>query len=154
MPSIATPVKHARTQYYNSVASANALLDTSKSFIALNRITQVYGQEIIEDHRQNKSTTNSIGCWLSTNRPNHPNVYHQVNVRKSVSRLDNKPIGGKPPWLHQVAVIADGRLDQLREAGTTKLYNCQCSHLSHKGACFNPAHVAVETGQHNRWRNT
>lgn len=76
-----------------------------------------------------------------------------MNLRNTRTEVAGQPgnIGGQP-YLHQISLIADGRIDHLRNAGQGG--SKQVSHLCHNGACFNPDHLVVESEGLNKRRNT
>ncbi|KAK9311664.1 zinc-binding loop region of homing endonuclease [Lipomyces starkeyi] len=54
------------------------------------------------------------------------------------------------PRLHQIALIADNRRDELKT--TLGSYSYDVSHLCHNRKCFNPEHLIVESRTNNQRR--
>jgi len=100
---------------------------------------------------QRNSSSNSSGCWLSSNAAAHENGYQKVNLRNTW-RMDGSSKFGCSPFLHQVAAVAAGYGGQLLStAADHSAY--QVSHLCHHPGCFNPAHIVVESCELNKARN-
>jgi hypothetical protein len=117
------------------------------TFDNIAKITQAHAQKIIEDE---PCTRNEIQCMLSTKASGHSNGYIRINLRNTRSRINGAGLINCSPYLHQVAVIAKGRLNTLRAAGQAGGH--QVSHLCHNEACFNPEHVIVESAALNKAR--
>jgi hypothetical protein len=95
--------------------------------------------------------TNECSCLLSTKASGHDNGYVRVNLRNTQSRLPGRGNISCSPYLHQVAIIAKGELDTLRDTGKSGAH--QVSHLCHNANCFNSDHLQVETSALNKDRN-
>ncbi|KAK9246401.1 zinc-binding loop region of homing endonuclease-domain-containing protein [Lipomyces tetrasporus] len=82
-----------------------------------------------------------LGCWESNARPTNRG-YITVSVA----------IGGESGSLklHQIALIADNRRDELNATLGDSGYDI--SHLCHNGKCFNPAHLIAESSVNNQRR--
>lgn len=124
------------------------------------------------------------GCWMKTTvSVTHEYGYQKVNWRNTrfphpmregntnggspeqgvpglvISRAYDKCSDqyngtiGVQPFIHQLAVVAAGLGPHL--VHTTKgKGSYHVSHLCHNTACFNPAHVWVETSEYNQGRKT
>ncbi len=86
---------------------------------------------------------NDKGCWLSTKSPSHGTGYVKCKLRGAGSRQEF--------YLHQLAVIASGRKEQLQDARHGGVN--ECSHLCRNPSCFNPDHIWVEAKEINKQRN-
>ncbi|KAJ8096646.1 zinc-binding loop region of homing endonuclease-domain-containing protein [Lipomyces tetrasporus] len=104
----------------------------------LDNITPTMANEIVQSryHR-----TTSLGCWESGKKPHHGG-YAVVTVRAGEKVIS--------PGLHQMALIASGRHDELRQ--TLHGHSYDVSHLCHNRKCFNSDHLVVESRQNNRNR--
>ena len=92
-------------------------------------------------HAERKS--NEQDCWLSTKVASHSTGYVKCKLRGAALRQEF--------YLHQLAVIASGRKDQLQDARHGGVN--ECSHLCRNPSCFNPAHIWVEPKEINKQRN-
>lgn len=113
-------------------------------------ITEEHATEIIASAHTN---SNDIGCHTSNLAPKHRNGYCSRNLRTTRTRLTgSKELIGFQPYLHQLCLVAVGRRNDLKLA--TQHSGYQLSHLCHTGGCFNPDHIAVESSEHNKARNS
>ncbi|KAK9236995.1 zinc-binding loop region of homing endonuclease-domain-containing protein [Lipomyces kononenkoae] len=103
-----------------------------------NHITQEMAQELVHNYR---AITTDLGCWMATLKPDQ-NGYCRVHLRKLKVR----------PFLHQLALIADNRLAELKK--TLRSTSLDISHLCHNSSCFNPEHLLVESRLQNIRRQT
>jgi hypothetical protein len=79
-----------------------------------------------------------------------------MNLANSLSELPEfrgEKIGLKKAYFHCMALIADGRREELGWA-TKGAGTLQVSHLCHNPGCFNPAHLLVEESWLNMARNS
>lgn len=75
------------------------------------------------------------------------NTYKKCKVDNSNSR--------KEVYVHQLAVIADNRGEQLvaciGDKNTTQTH--ECAHRCHNPGCFNPDHISIMTREENKEMN-
>ena len=93
---------------------------------------------------------------MSSSVAAHPNGYKQGNLENTLSQAaghTGERIGIKKMYLHQLALIADGRIDELGWC-TQASGKFQVSHLCHNGGCHNPRHLVVEESDRNKARNS
>ncbi|KAK9362511.1 zinc-binding loop region of homing endonuclease-domain-containing protein [Lipomyces starkeyi] len=104
----------------------------------LDNITPTMANNVVNSHHHR---TTSLGCWESDAKT-HLRGYPIVCVST----------GAKPftTGLHRIALIADGRHDELR--ATLHGYGYDVSYLCHNRKCFNPEHLVVESRLNNRRR--
>lgn len=101
--------------------------------------------------RRTDGGNHPLGCWLSGNVPSHKE-YVKVNLRNTKHPLHPGRKIGIQLFAHQLAIVADGRGNQL--GATTSGQGYEISHLCHNGACFNPNHLVVEPRGLNQARNS
>ncbi|KAK9489249.1 zinc-binding loop region of homing endonuclease-domain-containing protein, partial [Lipomyces doorenjongii] len=102
------------------------------------KITQTMANELVRSYHHR---TTSLGCWESNCRPRRLG-YVYVDVRRGACRLT--------PGLHQLALIAGNRRDELKVTLDSNSFDI--SHLCHNNICFNPEHLIVESRLNNRRR--
>jgi Zinc-binding loop region of homing endonuclease len=133
--------RNRRQQFINSLIVVNN--DTNE----LQQIAPIKARQLINSYN---SITTILGCWQSKLKASHRNGYTRVNLRNTFTE-DNRKLNVQP-YLHQLALIATDRLDQLSATLGNSRY--QISHLCHNGKCFNPDHLVVESSRNNKKRNS
>ncbi|KAK9359532.1 zinc-binding loop region of homing endonuclease-domain-containing protein [Lipomyces starkeyi] len=104
--------------------------DTDATACKFEQITPIMAQKLV--HKYPVITTD-LGCWELG--------YGRVNI-KPLREL------GVHPKLHQLAVIATNRGDELKKTLDSSR-SFDVSHLCHNGKCFNPEHLIVESSTNN-----
>jgi hypothetical protein len=135
-------------------AAEAARIPFGTNYAAAGLITQAHARELIEARRT--AITSSLGCWEADTVPVHQNGYKGINLAHTKSRVRGRTtenIGLPKLYMHHLALIADGRRDELSRC-TQANSIFQVSHLCHNGGCFNPAHLRVEEAARNRARNS
>lgn len=123
----------ARRLAYSAFLNSLPLPTGHPNFI----ITSTQAANVLASKR---TFTSPLGCWM--NGASYDGGY---GTYKS-PRLGTT--GEKVQWkLHQVALVADGRVHQRRICAVGSGY--EISHLCHNPRCFNPGHLVVETRQRN-----
>jgi hypothetical protein len=95
-----------------------------------------------------RTNTNDRGCWLSNKTAAHENGYIKLNLRNTRVPGTNRLVGCQP-FLHQLAVVSDGRGGSLLATSSGER---QVSHLCNIGGCFNPQHLVIESAGLNARR--
>lgn len=117
-------------------------------------ITTDHARELLMAKRT--EVTTGTACWIAAGEQAHENGYKAVNLANTYSRVPGhiqQKIGIKKLYLHQLALIASNRRDELLWCTqANKLF--QVSHLCHNSGCFNPEHLIVEESDRNKARNT
>ncbi|KAK9365153.1 zinc-binding loop region of homing endonuclease-domain-containing protein [Lipomyces kononenkoae] len=98
----------------------------------INSITPMMAKELLDKYR---ALTTELGCWESNLKACHG--YCSIRLRRLRTN----------PFLHQLALIADGRSAELKMTLDSHVFDV--SHLCHNGKCFNPGHLIVESRQNN-----
>ncbi|KAJ8102046.1 zinc-binding loop region of homing endonuclease-domain-containing protein [Lipomyces tetrasporus] len=117
--------------------------DTNATTGKLDHITPIMAQELVEKYR---AVTTDIGCWESGLKGGRYGRVLATPLLKS---------HGVSPFLHQLAVIATNRGDELKKTlDRSSRSRFDVSHLCHNGKCFNPEHLIVESNANNLRRQT
>nr|BAB87243.1 His-Cys box homing endonuclease [Coemansia mojavensis] len=113
------------------------------------QITANQAQQIVHGHIA--KITKGRNCWKPTTKPTHRNGYCQINLRHTLLDASDKKIG-RCIYLHHLSLVAANKAHELTRlnAGKKRL---QVSHLCHRGWCFNPEHLVVESQRLNAKRN-
>lgn len=118
-------------------------------------ISQDHAQALIMARRT--EITTELKCWICGNEPAHENGYKVVNLLNTNTQVGGHPpntkIGIKKMYMHHLALIADGRVNELGWC-TQASKKFQVSHLCHNGGCVNPGHLMVEESTLNKDRNS
>lgn len=122
-------------------------------------ITEQHAKDLIDARKLPGQHGPDGTCWESASVASHVNGYKSVNLENTVSRVDAdadaggapRKIGVKNMYLYHLALIADGRRDELN--WVQKDTGIQISHLCHNGGCFAPDHLVAEEAAKNRHRN-
>ncbi|KAJ8101481.1 zinc-binding loop region of homing endonuclease-domain-containing protein [Lipomyces tetrasporus] len=101
------------------------------------KITQTMATDLLNSYHH---MTTTLGCWESHKKP-RPRGYVLVRVGP------RREVG-----LHQVALIADNRRDELKITLGSNSFDI--SHICHNRKCFNPEHLVVESRRTNTRRQS
>ncbi|KAK9493432.1 zinc-binding loop region of homing endonuclease-domain-containing protein [Lipomyces doorenjongii] len=117
--------------------------DTDPTAGKLDQITPIMAQKLVDRYR---AITTDLGCWESDLKGRRLGYVHVSSLYRSL---------GVSPSLHQLAVIATNRGDELMmtmdRSGRSRF---DVSHLCHNGKCFNPKHLIVESSTNNLRRRS
>ncbi|KAK9483444.1 zinc-binding loop region of homing endonuclease-domain-containing protein [Lipomyces starkeyi] len=106
------------------------------------------------EHGQDAVAT-SVERGASTEPTPAPDLDDELKARLGYGRLTIKELGVRP-FLHQLAVIATSRGDELKTTLDRSSWprRFDVSHLCHNGKCFNPEHLIVESTTNNLRRRS
>lgn len=148
-PPTTASVQRLRAEMDRVMEQEASFITTSSDVETARGLPRDWLQQFLNGMRVDKNE-HPLGCWFSGNRPSHKS-YVKVNLRNTKHPLDDRRMIGIQMFVHQLAIIADGRGNQL--GLTTVGQGSEVSHLCHNGACFNPGHLVVEPRELNQARN-
>jgi hypothetical protein len=112
-PSTSSTVNAMRVEYENALQAVGLVEEVSDTVEKIWDLDPSWAEQILKQHKSPFLSQTELGCWLSVNRPSHPNGYSKINLRNTQRPGRTTELIGCQPYLHQLAIVAGGRGVQL-----------------------------------------
>jgi hypothetical protein len=112
-PSTSSTVNAMRVEYENALQAVGLVEEVSDTVEKIWDLDPSWAEQILKQHKSPFLSQTELGCWLSVNRPSHPNGYSKINLRNTRRPGRTTELIGCQPYLHQLAIVAGGRGVQL-----------------------------------------